>query len=85
MMRAHSAGLDVVIGVDRCGILRFPWVIKQGEELTETIHLNQSLGTRSGTALWRSCSQYRSRAGVHPGRLRACPTGRISKQSNPFE
>lgn len=24
MMRAHSAGLDVVIGVDRCGILRFP-------------------------------------------------------------
>jgi len=24
MMRAHSAGLDVVIGVDRCGIVRFP-------------------------------------------------------------
>jgi hypothetical protein len=24
MMRAHSAGLDVVIGIDRCGILRFP-------------------------------------------------------------
>jgi hypothetical protein len=24
MMRAHSAGLDVVLGVDRCGILRFP-------------------------------------------------------------
>jgi hypothetical protein len=24
MMRAHSAGLDVVIEVDRCGILRFP-------------------------------------------------------------
>jgi hypothetical protein len=24
MMRAHSAGLDVVIGADRCSILRFP-------------------------------------------------------------
>jgi hypothetical protein len=24
MMRAHAAGLDVVIGDDRCGILRFP-------------------------------------------------------------
>src|SRR5262249_24497469 len=24
MMRAHSPGLDVVIGVDRCGIVRFP-------------------------------------------------------------
>jgi hypothetical protein len=30
MMRAHSAGLDVVIEVDRCGILRFPAPLSVG-------------------------------------------------------